>query len=251
MKNRSLEAIAADIRKSLKAEVADVIKVGELLAEARELLQYGEWYAWLREQFSLSQRSALRYVAAYEFVAGKSDIVSDLKLRVSALHVLAGDQSLRPKEIKAVLKEAKSRWVGGTRAKQIIKDIRGADEPSDEEPPPLPPDDDVKPPPTPPPAPLPRDAALAREFGDAIATLLRLMTKPSAKFVGAVAAADLELVANFLNQIAGKTKTADREEHASGVGGANSPATPPTKTDAGTVDAGGADLGIPDFLLRS
>ena len=220
MKNRSLEAIAADIRKSLKAEVADVIKVGALLAEARALLQYGEWYAWLREQFSLSQRSALRYVAAYEFVAGKSATVSDLKLRISALHLLAGDRSLRPKEIGAVLREAKTKWVGATRAKEIIKEIRADDRPGDDEP--LPPDDEPLPPddeplpPAPPPAPLPRDVALAKDFADAIATLKGLMTKPSTKFVGAVTAADLELVVNFLNQIAAKT---------------SSPARPPSEID--------------------
>ena len=213
MKNRSLEAIAADIRKSLKAEVADVIKVGALLAEARALLQYGEWYAWLREQFSLSQRSALRYVAAYEFVAGKSATVSDLKLRISALHLLAGDRSLRPKEIGVVLREAKTKWVGATRAKEIIKEIRADDHPGDDEP--LPPDDEPLPP-APPPAPLPRDAALAKDFAEAITTLKGLMTKPSAKFVGAVAAADLELVVNFLNQIAAKT---------------SSPARPPSAID--------------------
>jgi hypothetical protein len=59
----------------------------------------------------------------------------------------------------------------------------------------------------PPPASLPRDPDLQETFATAVMALLGLVTKPSGKFVGAVPAADLEMVANFLNQVAAASKT--------------------------------------------
>jgi hypothetical protein len=53
------------------------------------------------------------------------------------------------------------------------------------------------------PAPLPRDELLTLTFQQAINMLKDMMTKPAAKFVRADhSATDLELVANFLNQVA-------------------------------------------------
>jgi hypothetical protein len=67
------------------------------------------------------------------------------------------------------------------------------DEPEQEPPPDLPP---------PQPAPLPRDELLHKIFLKAIRTLKELMTKPSSKFIQAAEPEELEVVANFLNQIA-------------------------------------------------
>jgi hypothetical protein len=54
-----------------------------------------------------------------------------------------------------------------------------------------------------PPPPPPFDERLTSKFSQAVTMLKGMMTKPAVRFVSAdYSAADLELVANFLNQIA-------------------------------------------------
>jgi hypothetical protein len=52
----------------------------------------------------------------------------------------------------------------------------------------------------------PRDKYEIERFEDAVLELMKLRTKPSAKFAGIIPADDLKLLANFLNQIAAGTK---------------------------------------------
>jgi hypothetical protein len=202
---RALSAIVDEIHVALKRETADVIVIGGLLIEAKAQLKHGQWYSWLEKEFSLSRQSADRYIKVNKF-ASKTPSVGDLKLQVSALYVLAdvggyGSAYSKPgpKEIEAILLEAKDRWVGEARAKDIIWAIRRSATVDDEQPEP-------EPRPVPPPAPLPRDKYLAEKFALAVRELIKLTTKPSAKFVGLYSSIDLELVANFLNQIAAGSK---------------------------------------------
>jgi hypothetical protein len=209
MKNRALHLIANEIRATLKREVADVIKIGRLLAEAQAQLDHGEWMPWLEQEFSLSDRSARRYVATYEFTkSAKLAKSASSKLGVSALFLLA-EQHLEPEEVKAVLKAARKQWIGATKAWDIIQELRWRDQPPPPEPPQgaEPPSSETPPEPPPPwapppPAPLPLDVYLTNEFTTAISTLMKLITKPSSKFVGVAQVDDLRMLANFLNGIA-------------------------------------------------
>ena len=143
MKNRSLNLIVNEIRATLKREVADVIKIGGLLTEAKAQLDHGEWLRWLEKEFSLTDRSARNYMTAYGFA--KSETVSDLKLRVSALYLLASDDNISPKEKRVILRVAKTQWVGETRIRQILWNLRDKEErrrqPAPEPDPPLDEDD--------------------------------------------------------------------------------------------------------------
>jgi Protein of unknown function (DUF3102) len=205
--NRTLAAIADDLRICFKREVADVVEIGGLPTEAKTLVTHGEWLPWLAEEFSLSERSAQRFMRAHALA--KTTPVSDLKLMVSALFVLG---ELEPPEINAVLREAKARWISGSEARKIVSDYRysmSGLSGSDEEPPGAEPPDEGSessdepplPPPTPP-TPSPRDLHFRDQFAAAVRSLMALTTKPSAKFAGAVSADDLETVANFLKQVA-------------------------------------------------
>jgi hypothetical protein len=67
---RDLSAIEADICATLKRGTADIIKVGELLCEAKAnkaQIPHGEWVKWLSGKFSLSERSAQKYMRAYKW----------------------------------------------------------------------------------------------------------------------------------------------------------------------------------------
>ena len=66
MNRRPLKTIAAEIATLLKRETRHVIEIGGLLAEAQEQLDENEqWLLWLRDNFSLSIRTAQRYLAAH------------------------------------------------------------------------------------------------------------------------------------------------------------------------------------------
>jgi Protein of unknown function (DUF3102) len=87
MSKRDLSAVEAELLEVLKREAADIIRAGQLLIEAKAQIPHGEWAAWLDQRFSLSDRSAQRYMAAYRF-AVKYDIVADLNMSPSALYLL-------------------------------------------------------------------------------------------------------------------------------------------------------------------
>ena len=71
-----------------------MIQVGRLLMSAKKEVGHGEFLPWLEKEFSLSEKSAQRYMAAHKFMTDvaapllKSDKLSDLRLRPSALYEL-------------------------------------------------------------------------------------------------------------------------------------------------------------------
>ena len=86
MNRRPLKKIAGEIATALKREAKNVVEIGRLLAEAKEQLdEHGQWLPWLSDNFSLSIRTAQRYLAAGAF-ASKYDTVSHLSLTVSGLY---------------------------------------------------------------------------------------------------------------------------------------------------------------------
>ena len=205
-KNRVIDTIANEIRVALKREVIDVIAVGALLSEAKKQIdKHGEWLPWLEQEFSLSQRSAYRYMTAFDFASSNLPDVANLKITVSALYLLS-DECPAPHELAAIVKEAKKRWIGATQARAIVASLRSPPEkPVDVDPDDAPasaPEEPSAPPAPPPPAPLPRDAYFLDKFSAAIGLLKELITKPSTKFVDVAATADLQMMANFLNGIA-------------------------------------------------
>jgi Protein of unknown function (DUF3102) len=56
--NRTLAVIADEINIALKRETNDIFIIGRLLVEARAKVKHGQWYEWLKENFSLSRQSA-------------------------------------------------------------------------------------------------------------------------------------------------------------------------------------------------
>jgi Protein of unknown function (DUF3102) len=205
-RNRTASVIADEIRVALKHEASDVFRIGSLLAEARTQFEHGRWLPWLHKEFSMSQRTAYRYLSVHE-LRPKLKVASLANLTTTALYWLS-DADLETKELDAVSQAATKRWIGATEARAIVASLRAPqppEEPLDVDPYDAPESAPEEPPALPPPAapaPLPLDAYLTNEFTTAIRTLMKLCTKPSAKFVDAITTADLQMVANFINGIA-------------------------------------------------
>jgi Protein of unknown function (DUF3102) len=233
--NRTLAVIKDELDIALKRETANLIAVGGLLVEARRHLRHGEWYPWLEQNFSLSRQSADRYIGIYR-VSMKSPNLDDFKIRRSVLYamfILPPKRRLSSKAIEIIMEEARTKWVGWTRAYQIEREIKLAEEAahkreieaieSDEKPvqkvlDAVPPWESLReplvelPPTTEEPSaalPRPREQSLILTFQQAVKLLKVLATKPAAKFIDTCAPNDLQMVADFLKAVATASEKAD------------------------------------------
>ncbi|HXX04745.1 MAG TPA: DUF3102 domain-containing protein, partial [Xanthobacteraceae bacterium] len=105
------------------------IAIGGLLVEARSHLHRGEWCRWPMGHFSLSRQTADRYVGLYK-VCRKTPNLGALKIRRSVLYwIYLNPTKRRPlaKVIEAIIEEARTKWVGLTRAYEIEHQIRRAE----------------------------------------------------------------------------------------------------------------------------
>ena len=125
-----LVKITGELHAIFKRGTSDVIQVGRLLKLAKDEVGHGEFLPWLETEFSLSDKSAERYMAAHKFMIDvaapllKSDKLSNLQLRPSALYELAEMHSrgtITQADIEVVLKEAAENWIGGKRLEEILR----------------------------------------------------------------------------------------------------------------------------------
>jgi hypothetical protein len=136
---RPLKKIAAEIATILKRETESVLEIGGLLTEAQDQLGENEqWLLWLRDNFSLSIRTAQRYLAAHA-LACKYDSVSHVSLTVSGLYALVeADRAGHSEAVVEALSEAKVKRIDDDRVWEIVASLR----PPPPEPPPSDEDDD-------------------------------------------------------------------------------------------------------------
>lgn len=218
----ALDRIAAKLRTALRRETTNIIEIGDILIESRKLFanEHGEWLPWLEKNFERSERSAQRYIAAVEYVAGKSDTVSDFSnLSPSVLHWLAAGHYNAEQEA-AILAATREGRVNHTRAHAICDalaspedddatddddddaaDHDGGDDGAEE-------DAEIKaildgpPPDVPPPAPNTTPDFPLRAFDEAVNALKQLMTKPAARFTNTVhTTGDLQKVESFIHAV--------------------------------------------------
>lgn len=135
-----LDKITNDLHEILKRETGDVVEIGRLLTSAKEEVGHGKFLPWLEREFSLSEKTANRYMAAHKFmkeVAGpllKSDNLADLRLRPSAVYELVKIQTyggiadddgnlhkITRADLEAVLREAAENWIGEKRLIEIFR----------------------------------------------------------------------------------------------------------------------------------
>lgn len=62
----SIESLTAEIKMYLHIANQSIIEVGKRLIQAKEMLPHGEWQAWLKNNFSLTDRTARRFMQISE-----------------------------------------------------------------------------------------------------------------------------------------------------------------------------------------
>ena len=191
---RNINIIVGKLQIALKRETTNIIAIGDLLLEAKEQVGHGGWLPWLRSEFGSSASTAENYMSAARFAA-KFPSVRNLKLRPTALYWLgARIDEYSPKVLKKILKDADAEWIDQERLefekrqrtrdeqfavakealREQLKEQAQAKAASSEAEAVL-----AEPPPELPPAPPPEAVDFtSQNFDQAVATLLRLRTKP-------------------------------------------------------------------------
>jgi hypothetical protein len=86
-------------RQSARASIEHALRVGELLLEAKVLVQHGEWSGWLQRNCDLSERMAQGYMRLARHLRDhpNTKLVSDLDLTIKdALKALAKPKQTKP-----------------------------------------------------------------------------------------------------------------------------------------------------------
>jgi hypothetical protein len=140
-RNRDLNSICREIKKIEKGNIANAVKTGDLLEQAFQQCEHGQWGDWLQDNFRWSTTTAQRYRDVFALSQNPQfGDFSKLDLSVSALY-LAAEKGPDDPGTKALFVAARKGRVTFNDAKLIFDDLSSHDDSDD-----TPPDDDAPPP---------------------------------------------------------------------------------------------------------
>jgi Protein of unknown function (DUF3102) len=115
---RSLDVIANEIHKFQRV---NVFVVGDLLVEARDACEHGDWLDWLADHFDWSEDSAERYMKVAR-LSTQIPHLRNLKLAKTTLYTLLDeDEADLPVIIDALAKRATRKQLKPSDAKDVIE----------------------------------------------------------------------------------------------------------------------------------
>jgi hypothetical protein len=118
-KNRSLDTIADDIHKLARCNIFDI---GDLLIEAKEKCEHGNWLHWLWTEFEYAASTAERYMNAAR-LSTKFPTVRNLMLAANTIYALADEYEADdlPAIIEELAKHATQKRLTHKDAERVIK----------------------------------------------------------------------------------------------------------------------------------
>ncbi|WP_426615365.1 DUF3102 domain-containing protein [Bradyrhizobium sp. McL0616] len=96
---------AAVIRTLGKRVIGDVIEIGRLLTEVKQIVGHGNWLPWLEREFAWTDETARRFMNVHE-LAGKSHSLLNLELPVSAIYALAAPSTPEAARVEIIERAA-------------------------------------------------------------------------------------------------------------------------------------------------
>lgn len=116
---------AQAIRRLGKRVIGEVIEIGRLLIDAKELAGRGNWSSWLKREFGWSQDTAERFMSLHR-LQGKIPQIAESDIPVSGLYLLAA-KNTPEKVVEAVLERAeKGERFTTSSVKKIVDDAKPA-----------------------------------------------------------------------------------------------------------------------------
>jgi hypothetical protein len=120
--NRTLADIGIELGYAIRNRTAGMLQVGQLLNEAKDSAEHGEWLPFLKLH-RIEERSAQRYMKAATWVDAKSDTVSYLdfgQIAPKAIYELASGK-YADDVVEQVISAAQHRHIGIADVKAIAK----------------------------------------------------------------------------------------------------------------------------------
>ena len=120
--NQSIVTLAEhanEIRRLGQCVIADIIEIGRHLTEAKIIAGHGNFGQWLRAEFDWSDRTARNFMSVYE-MSLKSETVSDLKLPMRELYLLAAPSTPEEVRTKIIERTASGEQMSGAEVKEAI-----------------------------------------------------------------------------------------------------------------------------------
>ncbi len=118
-----VERYTAEIKALVGRTAQHVVRIGEKLQAVKAQLPYGQWEAWLRQEFHWSASSAVKMIQVYERF--KSVNITDVHLDVSTLYVLAAPSTPQEATEEALALAQQGEVVSLGRAKALVNKHRG------------------------------------------------------------------------------------------------------------------------------
>jgi hypothetical protein len=120
--NKSLDAIAVEINQLTRRNIIDI---GELLLEAKDQCEHGDWLDWLDSEFDWSPTTADRYMKAAT-LSSKFPILKNLNIAATTIYALA-DREDDDQDLSAIIDElaihATAKKLRACDAERIIEEI--------------------------------------------------------------------------------------------------------------------------------
>ena len=121
--DRVLAEHAAEIRRLGQRVIADIIEIGRHLTEAKVVAGHGRFGHWLLQEFDWSDRTARRFMCVYE-MSLKSDTVTDLKLPMRELYLLAAPSTPEEARTEILERAAGGEQVSGAEVTETIARVK-------------------------------------------------------------------------------------------------------------------------------
>jgi hypothetical protein len=125
--NPILAEHAAEIRRLGKRVVEDVIEIGRLLTEAKEIAGHGNWLPWLEREFKWTEMSATRFMNVYEM--SQSNNLLDLELPISGLYLLAAPSTPQGARDEIIDRARAGETIPVAKTKRIIERAKDQQQP--------------------------------------------------------------------------------------------------------------------------
>jgi Protein of unknown function (DUF3102) len=120
----ALREHAEAIRDLGRRTIDQIVEIGQRLTECKRIIAHGGWQFWLAREFRWDERTALNYMRVFEM--SKSETVSDLRMPVGSLYLLAAPST--PKEVcdEIIARSKAGEMMSVAIVKKVITERRSA-----------------------------------------------------------------------------------------------------------------------------
>lgn len=91
---KSLVSYATEIRALTRQTVSSILRIGELLIDAKNRVPHGRWGEWLETEVSYSQATAARFMQVTQRFRGRKEVIGELEVSKVYALLMAPEESV-------------------------------------------------------------------------------------------------------------------------------------------------------------